>query len=71
MLFLYASAGHHGPDLPVCRRRLQAHKLLQLQLLALCRSVHSGAAVSALEAAGQEETAKGKSVKGHNRCSPR
>ena len=55
----YVSAGRHGSYIPVCRRRLQVDQLLQLQLLVLCGSVHSGAAVPALEAAGQKETTEG------------
>jgi len=67
--FTFASAGHHGSDLPVCRGRLQADQLLQLQLLVLCRSVHFGAAVSALEAAGQKEAAEGEKQKPETRLS--
>lgn len=57
--FLCVSAGRHGADLPVCGRRLQVDQLLQLQLLAFCGSVHFGATLPALEAAGQKETPEG------------
>lgn len=60
--FLFVSAGHHGSHLPVCGGCFQADQLLQLQLLVLCGFVHFGATVSALEAAGQEETTEGNSL---------
>uniref|UniRef100_A0A8C8RTK2 Solute carrier family 7 member 7 n=1 Tax=Pelusios castaneus TaxID=367368 RepID=A0A8C8RTK2_9SAUR len=43
----------HGSSLSVCRGRLPAHQLLQLQLLVLCGPVHCWAALPALEGAPQ------------------
>ncbi|XP_069575076.1 Y+L amino acid transporter 1 isoform X1 [Brachyistius frenatus] len=58
-------AGHHGAHLPVRGGRLQADQLLQLQLLVLRGSLHFGATISALEAAGQRETPEAQSVLPH------
>lgn len=56
-------AGSHGSDLPVCRRHLQAYQLLQLQLLVLCGSFDSRAALSTLEGAVEGTAPEGRTGK--------